>query len=247
MINKEGLLLQLADNVRLLRQELNWTQEYLAEVSDLSPRQISRVENLENEPSLDVVCAIANAFNLHPSKLYEPIFFESKIEHLNHIFPSIREMELLAKEEGIKDIFQDNGGKLLQVLLVTGLKDLPGREGNDAVDANGYEYELKSLNVNLVRGFSTHHHMNPKIIEKYREVDWVFAVYKDIELQEIWLLTPEDLEFYYDKWTRQWHDRGGKDINNPKIPLTYVQDNGTLVYEKSDDGDLYFADILDFT
>ncbi|WP_146679198.1 hypothetical protein [Candidatus Enterovibrio escicola] len=25
----------------------------------------------------------------------------------------------------MKDIFQDNGGKLLQVLLVTGLKDLP--------------------------------------------------------------------------------------------------------------------------
>jgi hypothetical protein len=29
-------------------------------------------------------------------------------------------------------IFQDNGGKILQILLITGLKVLPGREGNDA-------------------------------------------------------------------------------------------------------------------
>ena len=46
-------------------------------------------------------------------------------------------LKLLAEEtNGINDVFQDNGGKLLQVLLITGLKDIPGREGNDAVDCD---------------------------------------------------------------------------------------------------------------
>lgn len=56
------------------------------------------------------------------------------------------------------------------MLLELDLKVLEGREGNDAEDANGQEYELKSLNVELVKGFSTHHHMNPTIIAKYRQV-----------------------------------------------------------------------------
>lgn len=245
-MEKQYVLELLANNIKQLRVANGWTQEDLAEASNLSARQISRVENLENEPTLDIVCAIASAFNLYPSRLYEPLHFNSNIEKLNYIFPYIREMENIAHEEGIRDIFQDNGGKLLQVLLATGLKDLPGREGNDAVDMQGNEYELKSLNLNLVSSFSTHHHMNPKIIEKYRQVDWIFAVYRDIELQEIWLLTPNDLEPYYQKWTQQWHEKGGKDINNPKISLGYVRSNGTLVYSQPASGNITFTDILKF-
>jgi hypothetical protein len=60
---------------------------------------------------------------------------------------------------------------------VTGLEVIPGREGNDAKDSNGNEFELKSVNIALTKSFSTHHHINPRIIEKYRQVDWIFAVY----------------------------------------------------------------------
>ncbi|MBP0030100.1 hypothetical protein [Roseofilum reptotaenium] len=28
-----------------------------------------------------------------------------------------------------------------------------------------------------------------------------------------------------------WHDSGGKDLNNPKISLTYVKTHGRLIYE----------------
>lgn len=136
-----------------------------------------------------------------------------------------------AEKHGINDIFQDNGGKLLQVILTTSLEVLPGREGNDARDAAGNEYELKSVNTSLTKSFSTHHHMNPVIIAKYRRVDWIFAVYQGIELQHIFLLTPEQMEPFYAKWEKKWHDDGGKDINNPKIPLTYVQNNGRLIFE----------------
>lgn len=149
----------------------------------------------------------------------------------NQLYPSILKLQELADKHGIHDIFQDNGGKLLQVLLLTGLKVLPGREGNDAIDDSGNEYELKSVNTLLTKSFSTHHHMNPTIIEKYRKVDWIFAVYEGIKLLSIHQLTPADLEFYYNKWETKWYDDGGKDINNPKIPLKYVLEHGKVLYE----------------
>ena len=146
------------------------------------------------------------------------------------IYPHVLRLQELAEQHGINDIFQDNGGKLLQVLLITGLEVLPGREGNDAQDARGNEYELKSVNSLLTSSFSTHHHMNPVIIEKYRQVDWIFAVYEGIRLLSIHQLTPQDLEPYYSRWIDKWHADGGKDINNPKIPLKHVLENGRTIY-----------------
>jgi hypothetical protein len=149
---------------------------------------------------------------------------------LRALLPGIRKLQRLASVHGIDDIFQDNGGKVLQVLLYTGLKILPGREGNDARDETGREYELKSVNIRLTQSFSTHHHMNPHIIEKYRQVDWIFAVYDGIELIEIYLLTPAQIEPYFKKWTKKWADDGNKDINNPKIPLKFVHETGKCIY-----------------
>lgn len=149
----------------------------------------------------------------------------------NEIYPNILKLQELAEKHGINDIFQDNGGKLLQVLLITGLKVIPGREGNDARDSIGNEYELKSVNTLLTKSFSTHHHMNPTIIEKYRRVDWIFAVYEGIKLLSIHQLTPVDLEPYYSRWEKKWNDDGGKDINNPKIPLKFVLEHGQMIYK----------------
>ena len=53
---------------------------------------------------------------------------------LEQIFPSIRKYQELASKHGIGDIFQDNGGKLLQTLLILNLQGLASREGNDARD-----------------------------------------------------------------------------------------------------------------
>ena len=149
---------------------------------------------------------------------------------LRRIWPAIQEYQALATRHGIDDIFQDNGGKILQVLLLLGLKRIASREGNDAIDKNGAEYELKSVNIELTQSFSTHHHMNPTIIAKYRKVDWIFAVYRHIELQAIYLLTPADLKPFYARWESAWHERAGRDINNPKIPLIYVATTGNLLY-----------------
>lgn len=150
---------------------------------------------------------------------------------LDRLFPYIRQYQALASKHGIGDIFQDNGGKLLQMLLITGLRTTGGREGNDARDAAGNEYELKSVNTLLTKSFSTHHHMNPTILAKYGKVVWFMAAYEGIELRAIYRMTPADLEPYFTKWERKWHDSGGKDINNPKIPLKFVMDHGTLFYD----------------
>jgi hypothetical protein len=149
---------------------------------------------------------------------------------LDALWPAIQKYQELAVKHGINDIFQDNGGKILQVLMVTGLTALKGREGNDAKDDDGNEFELKSVNIKLTRSFSTHHHLNPVILEKYRKVDWIMAVYEAIELRRVYRLTPADLEPLFDKWEKKWHADGGKDINNPKIPLTFVEAQGELVW-----------------
>jgi hypothetical protein len=149
---------------------------------------------------------------------------------LDELFPYIRHYQKLASKHGIHDIFQDNGGKLLQVILVLGLKALPGREGNDAIDDEGNEYELKSVNTLLTKNFSTHHHMNPIIIAKYRKVGWFFAVYEGIELKAIYKLTPADLEPFFAKCEEKL--RGGvTHLNNPKISLKFVVEHGELYYK----------------
>lgn len=227
----------IAKNIVELRKEKNISQEQLAFKSGIDRSYMGYIENAKHNITIGKLETIAHALKTSISYLVTPHSNSKPINRLNFLFPYIRQYQDLAFETNrINDIFQDNGGKLLQVLLITGLKDLPGREGNDAIDKYGNEYELKSVNISLTKSFSTHHHMNPTIIEKYRKVDWIFAVYDGIEIIEIYQLKPKELEYYYEKWETKWHNDGGKDINNPKIPLKYVRENGKLLYQIGDDG-----------
>ncbi|HEX9931029.1 MAG TPA: helix-turn-helix domain-containing protein [Pyrinomonadaceae bacterium] len=221
-----------AENLRKYRAKLNLSQEDLADLAQLHRTYVGSVERAERNISIDSMERLANALGCTIVELLtqEPEELSDK-EVLDKLYTHIRLYQKLADKHGIGDIFQDNGGKLLQVLLISGLKILPGREGNDAVDENGREYELKSVNVNLTKSFSTHHHLNPVILKKYRDVDWLFAIYKGIELDSIYLLTPQDLEPYFSAWEEKWHRSGGKDINNPKIPVKFVKENGKIIYQ----------------
>ncbi len=164
-------------------------------------------------------------------------------ERLEKLMPAVREFQALATEHGIDDVFQDNGGKILQMLLALNLQGIPGREGNDAVDARGREYELKSVNVWLTDSFSTNHHINLTIINKYREVQWVFALYEGIEMRRAYLLEPGQLEPYFSIWEAKWL-RTKKDINNPKIPRSFVMEVGTLIYTDQLEFDLLKASTI---
>lgn len=59
------------------------------------------------------------------------------VAEMERLLPYIWEYQRLAEKHGINHIFQDNGGKQLQILLHTGLKALRSREGNDAEDVDG--------------------------------------------------------------------------------------------------------------
>jgi len=151
-------------------------------------------------------------------------------QKLLELFPYIRQYQSLATKYNIRDIFQDNGGKYLQLMMILGLKTDGSREGNDAVDVDGNEYEIKTVNLELQNQFTTHHHMNPIIIAKYRQVDWFFAPFLGIELMAIYRMKPDAMEPFYKKWEAKWHADSGKDINNPKIPLSYVMAYGELIW-----------------
>ncbi|GFR09062.1 type-2 restriction enzyme PvuII [Trichonephila clavata] len=179
-IKKQSLRLLLSQKIRKIRNIKGLSQETLADLCELHRTYIGSVERGERNISIDNVERIADALGVEPTALLNQ---DQDRKCLKDIFPHIRKYQEFAVKHGINDIFQDNGGKILQVLLLTGLTILPAREGNDAIDEYGNEYELKSVNALLTKSFSTHHHMNPTIIAKYRKVDWVFAIYEGIELR----------------------------------------------------------------
>lgn len=226
----------LARNLRLLRTKLHLSQERFAEIAGLHRTYVGSVERAERNVSLDNIEKLARALRVEIADLLMPPVPETVADDkliLEDLFPAVRLYQQLASRHGIGDVFQDNGGKLLQIILLTGLRVLPGREGNDAIDETGREYELKSVNRRLTQSFSTHHHLNPAIIKKYRNVGWYFAIYEDIELVEIYSMEAAALEPYFRKWEEKWKAEGNKDINNPKIPLKFVKSAGTLFYASS--------------
>lgn len=224
----------VAHNVRALRLARKLSQEKLAECSGLHRTYVGSIERGERNISLENIDRLAAALGVGAVDLLT----ESSVnwtlddrEIFEQCVPALRRYQQLATKHGIGDIFQDNGGKLLQIILITGLKVLPGREGNDAVDASGRECELKSVNRSLTKSFSTHHHLNPTIVAKYRDVDWYFAVYAGIELIVLYKVAAAELEPYFSAWEKKWNDSGGKDINNPKIPLKFVESVGEVIHQ----------------
>jgi hypothetical protein len=147
---------------------------------------------------------------------------------MDELMPAIREFQALALKHGIGDIFQDNGGKLLQLVLTMDLSVAAGRGGSDARDRLGREYELKSVNIDLTASFSTNHHLNPTLIAKYRKLGWLFAMYRGIELAAIYSMEAYQLEPLFRSWEEQWQRKG--DLNNPKIPVKFVLDHGMLIH-----------------
>ena len=156
------------------------------------------------------------------------------IKEFEALWRGLQKLNQFGNQYGIDDIFQDNGAKVLQQLVLLNFKNLEGREGNDAIDPLGIEWEMKSANIEKVSGFSTHHHLNFTILQKYRSVPWSFATYKHIDLQEIYVMTPKELEPMFQKWEISLKGKENvpkiESINNPKIPIKFVQKTGHIIY-----------------
>jgi len=172
------------------------------------------------------------------------VFLDKKhresVNEITRLWSALEELSALAATHGILDIFQDNGAKTLQQMIVLNFSNIKGREGNDGRDENGTEWEMKSANAELVSGFSTHHHLNPIILKKYRSVPWSFAIYKHTHLNEIFVLHPMQLEPQFKKWESRLDGTSRNSIgtllprvdslNNPKIPISFVREIGTKVF-----------------
>lgn len=154
------------------------------------------------------------------------------VVEMDRLLPAVFRYQELATAHGISDIFQDNGGKILQVCLLLGLTANRKRMGNDATDSSGQEYELKTVNITKTTNFTTHHHLNHIIIAKYRTVPWIFSTYENILLKDIYILTSNDMEEKYREWERKLQNEGISHINNPKIPLSFVMSRGRCLYRR---------------
>lgn len=150
------------------------------------------------------------------------------------LWSQLRTLQDIAQEFGIDNIFQDNGAEILQQLIYLNMKAVPGREGNDGVDEKGCEWEMKSLDISKGnQGITTNHHLNASIIEKYRTVPWSISIYDGIHLKKIYVVGNEQLQSLFAKWEEQLQTV--ESINNPKIPLSYIEENGVLIYQEGDE------------
>lgn len=160
---------------------------------------------------------------------------KERIEYFLIAWEGLNDIEELADSYEINDIAQDNNLKLLQTLVLFDLENQSSREGADAIDRYGHSWELKTVNLNLTKSFSTNHHTNLERIEAFRNERWLFSSYRGIQLQEVYAVNPHALESYFFDWEVKVRQKiaDGTDnahLNNPKIPLKFVREVGTLVY-----------------
>ena len=126
------------------------------------------------------------------------------------------------------------------------MKAVPGREGNDGVDRNGCEWEMKSLDISKGNaGITTNHHLNHAIIKKYKTVPWSVALYDGIILKKIYIISNQQLQPLFDKWEAELETR--ESLNNPKIPLSFIEQYGILIYSEGDEYPIDPMTVIDTT
>ncbi len=149
----------------------------------------------------------------------------------------------------IHNVFDDGGYKELLLMTLFQLRKL-GREGDDAEDAEGRRYEIKTvarMSSTGVRkkslGVTTEHTLTHTNIERYRKTFlWIVAVFDQARPEAIYEITPAQLEPFFAKWEvildaqEKVRAEGSapSHINNPKIPLKFVEQEGTQVWPPAD-------------
>jgi hypothetical protein len=156
-----------------------------------------------------------------------------------------------ANKYNIIHVFDDGGYRELLLLKLFNLKKIPGRLGNDAIDPlTKLNYELKTVNLINTKGksrrkpgISTCHHVNNKIIDRYRGIkSWIIGIFYINKPVRIYEMQRENLEKYFIYWENKLNKEDKTHINNPKIKFDDVINKGILLYSNSD-YDSYFFDI----
>lgn len=161
-----------------------------------------------------------------------PTHMNIRWDEMDQAMAHAESIQALATQYDITDVFADNGFKVLQIAVATGLDLAPGRKGPDALDRMGNEYELKTIDIAKGNsGFTTNHHLTETTITRYAGRRFVFAVYEGITLMEAWLVEASDLSPVFQKWRRAL--KGTRThLNNPKIPVDFVREVGKIMYLK---------------
>jgi hypothetical protein len=158
-------------------------------------------------------------------------------------------LQAIASQHNIHNVFDDGGYKELLLLRLFNLHKLY-REGDDAEDDDGRRYEVKTVarvsSTGVVKrslGITTEHTLTQANIDRYRQVFlWIVAVFNQSEPEAIYEITPAALEPFFRDWERKLAAQEAvaqvgsapRHINNPKIPLKFVLDNGIQVWPPRD-------------
>lgn len=115
---EDTFLKDLGKSIKSLRKQNGMSQETLGEMAKICPKHLGEIERGDSNPSVTVICKIANALNREPSDimnvnsntLSEKEYYLKKIcallrdkdeTALRNVFHA---MELLMKREGRKEV-----------------------------------------------------------------------------------------------------------------------------------------------
>jgi len=169
---------------------------------------------------------------------------------VDHLIAQGIEIQAAASLRGIHNVFDDGGYKELLMLSLFNLRKLE-RGGDDAEDAEGRRYEMKTVARVSSAGkrktslsITTEHTLTQTNIERYRATFlWIVAVFDQSLPEVIYEIPPSKLEHYFSAWeaklATQGQPIGGapNHMNNPKIPLKWVAMHGVQVWPRAQSTD----------
>ena len=94
----------LGEKIKLLRKNLNITQEFLAEKVDRSKNHISKIEQGAANPPLSLIIDIAAALNVEPQELFD---FDGLVLYKNKTIQSeFKKVIEISNERHLKLLFK---------------------------------------------------------------------------------------------------------------------------------------------
>ena len=82
----------LGREIKCKRKEKGWTQEYLAQLVDLTPRSIMYIENRGQHPSLNVFYLLVTLLDISVDQFFYPASKNAESESRKHIDVLLNQM-----------------------------------------------------------------------------------------------------------------------------------------------------------
>ena len=102
----------LGREIKRKRKEKGWTQEYLAQLVDLTPRSIMYIENRGQHPSLNVFYLLVTLLEISVDQFFYPASESASSDcrkHINLMLNSMDEKELIIMESTAEGIEKARG------------------------------------------------------------------------------------------------------------------------------------------